>query len=168
MRRLALAIAALMLVAVSLTACGKETRPTDTAASFTCPSQSTKSFAIPRFAANVGIVVFSFHHWIYEPYKKGAFQKGAHGRLLALAKAGGTALLDYNRLQHAVDDVKASKTLCPAIGKPLARVSDYFSNLKSALLHGDFGKLALIEGGLGSLTSLMGRHGASVPQSSGS
>ena len=32
-----------------------------------------------RFATDLGVAFFAFHHWVYGPYKAGAFASGAPG-----------------------------------------------------------------------------------------
>jgi hypothetical protein len=164
MRRIALVMAALML-AFTVSACGKEAAPTTTSASFSCPTDNTKSFAKTRFVADVGLAFGTFHHWIWKPYRAGTFKKGADGRTFALVKAVGAAALVTHLIGNAADNVKASPGLCNAIGQPMAKLNDLVSNLGSALRHGDFSTLTGIAGAVGTLSSLMAQHGAPVRES---
>jgi len=163
MRKIALVLAALML-AFTVTACGKEAAPTNTAASFSCPSSNTKAFASTRFVADVGLAFGSFHHWIYKPYKAGQLSKEAKGHTWRRVKAGAAALLTYHLIGNAVDNVKASSKLCPIVGRPIAALSDKLSNLKSKILHGDFGSIAGIAGSVTSLSALLGKNGNPITE----
>ncbi|GAB2982745.1 hypothetical protein [Nocardioides montaniterrae] len=163
MRRIALILAALML-AFTVTACGKEAAPTNTAAGFSCPSDNTKAFATTRFVADMGLAAGTFHHWIYNPYKAGQLSSDAKGHTLKRIKAGAAAALTYHLLGNAVDNVKASSKLCPLIGSKLAALSDSLSNLKSKILHGDLGSITGIFGSLGGLTSLLKSNGTNITE----
>lgn len=164
MRRIALVLAALML-ALTVTACGKEAEPTHEADSFSCPTDNTRAFPKVRFVADLGLAFGSFKHWIYTPYKEGKFEKGADGRTLALVKAGGAALLTAHLLKNASENVKADPTLCGLVGKPVAQLADATSNLKSKIVHGDFGSLTSIFASVTSLSALMNKSGNPVKES---
>lgn len=164
MRRIAIAVAMTLMVAFTLTACGKEAAPTNNAASFSCPTAATEHFAKTRFVADVGLAFGSFHHWIYKPWKQGQLSKGANHYRLNQIKAVAAGALDAKLVSNAVKNVKADPGLCKAIGEPLAKLGDMVSNLKSALLHGDFGKLAAIESTTSGLTGLMASHGAAIKE----
>lgn len=163
MRRIALVLAALML-AFTVSACGKEAAPTNTAESFSCPSDNTKAFATTRFVADVGLAFGTFHHWIWKPYKEGKLAGDASGHTFARIKAGGAALLTYHLISNAADNVKSSSKLCPVMGQPIAKLSDLLSNLKSKILHGDFNSLGAIAGSVTSLSSLMSQSGNPVTE----
>lgn len=163
MRRIALVMAALML-AFTVTACGKEDAPSTTAQSFSCPTEHTRSFPKTRFVADVGLAFGSFHHWIWEPYKAGKLQKGADHRIWSIAKAVGAAALTAHLLKNAEENVQADPKLCNAIGQPMAKLSDLVSNLSSKVRHGDFGTLAGIAGSVANMTSLMSQNGSPVKE----
>lgn len=164
MRRIALALALTLVVAFTVTACGKEAAPTNTAAGFTCPDKPTESFAKTRFVADIGLAVGTFHHWIYKPWKAGKLQKGANHRLWNLGKAAAAGALDAKLVSNAAKNVKADPALCSAIGEPLAKLGDMVSNLKSSVMTGDFGKLAEIETATSGITGLMASKGAAVTE----
>jgi hypothetical protein len=163
MRRTALVLAALML-AFTLSSCGKEAAPTNTAAGFSCPSDNTKAFATTRFVADVGLAFGTFHHWIYKPWRAHKLDKTADGHTFARIKAGGAALVTYHLISNAADNVKASSKLCPLLGERIAALSDLLSNLKSKILHGDFKSLGAIAGSVTSLSSLMAQNGNPVTE----
>jgi hypothetical protein len=54
-----------------------------------------------RFLLHAGVAYFAFHHWIWNPYKAGAFKKGASGRTKAIIKAGIAALFAVHELKVA-------------------------------------------------------------------
>lgn len=163
MRRIALVLAALML-AFTVSACGKEAAPTNTAASFSCPTENTKAFPKVRLAADLGIAFGSFHHWIWKPYKAGSFKKGAHHRLIALGKAAIAGGVAAHYISNAADNVKADPTLCNAIGKQMAELSDLVSNLGSKLKHGDLNSLGTIASSVTAMTSLAKSQGANITE----
>ena len=163
MRRFALVLAALVL-ALTATGCGKEAAPTHSAASFTCPTDNTRTLPKARFVADVGLAFGSFHHWIWKPYRAGKLAKGADHRLINIGKAGVAAALTAHLMKNARENVQADPTLCNAIGEPIAKLSDLVSNLKSKLVHGDFATLTTVAGAVTSLSSLMGQHGLPVKE----
>src|SRR5690349_14945605 len=73
-----------------------------------------------RFLAHVGAAYYAFHHWVYTPYKNGAFKSGTPGRVTAIAKAALALAFSYHELKVAYDiaNKSSSKTL-HALVKPL-------------------------------------------------
>lgn len=66
-----------------------------------------------RFLAHVGAAYYAFHHWVYTPFKNGAFSSGAPGRIKAIAKAALALAFTYHELKVAYGIAKgsSSKTL---------------------------------------------------------
>lgn len=163
---------------VGLTACGSssstntagstDTTSTsmNTSAPTDCPTKNDKAFAKTRFVANVGIIVGTFHHWIWKPYKAGKFTKGAKGRTVALIKAGLAAAFIANRTNAAVKDAKASPALCKSIGGPLSAAAAKLNGLKDAIKGGNFGELAAINSVFATVTSVMAAAGMHVKEKS--
>ena len=165
---------------VGLTACGSSSNTAsgsdtgsatsassmNTAAPTDCPTTNDKAFAKTRFVANVGIIVGTFHHWIYKPYKAGTFQKGAKGRTFALIKAGLAAAFIANRTSAAVKDAKASPVLCKMIGGPLSAAADKLNGLKDAIKGGNFADLAALNGVFATVTSGLAAAGLPVKEKS--
>lgn len=137
---------------------------TDTAAPTGCPTTNEKAFAKTRFVANVGIIIGTFHHWIYAPYKAGTFQKGAKGRTVALIKAGLAAAFVYNRTSAAVKDAKASPLLCKSIAGPLSAAASKLSGLKDAIKGGNFADLTSVNGLFGTVSSGLAAAGLPVKE----
>lgn len=136
----------------------------DTAAPADCPTTNDKAFAKTRFVANVGIIVGTFHHWIYKPYKAGTFQKGAKGRTFALIKAGLAAAFIANRTSAAVKDAKASPLLCRSIAGPLSAAAAKLGGLKDAIKGGNFADLTSLNGLFGTVTSGLAAAGLPVKE----
>ncbi len=94
-----------------------------------CPTENTKSFAKTRFVADVALAGGAFKRYIYTPAKTGKFKKGAHGRVLALAKAAAAGAFTVNRLNAAKDAAEANPTLCKLLVAPMAKFSAAVSGL---------------------------------------
>lgn len=165
MRRIALVMAAFML-AFTVSGCGKEAAPTNTAADFSCPTDNTKAFPKVRLAADLGIAFGVFHHWIWNPYQAGSFKKGADHRLWKLGKAGIAAAVVTHYIGNAADNVKADPTMCKVFGKPMAALADKVSNLKSIITSGNLGDLTSVAGAVTSMTGLLKQNGQSITESS--
>ncbi|MEP9380788.1 hypothetical protein [Nocardioides sp. KR10-350] len=164
-RRMAAVLAAVLMASVGLVACGGDDEsPSGSATTLTCPTENTKAFPKTRFVADVGLIAGSFHHWIWKPYRQGRFQKGADGRTFALVKAGAASLLIAKLTKNAVSNVKASPSLCNAIGGPLQKLSNAVSGLGSRLRSGDFSSLATISGLVGTITGAMSSSGLKVTE----
>ena len=52
-----------------------------------------------KFVLHAGLAFGAFHRYILEPYRAGAFRKGAPGRTKALVKAGAAGLFAYRELK---------------------------------------------------------------------
>jgi hypothetical protein len=172
MRRIALALAALVLVAFGLTACGSDDSSGNVAGpgqattqtAFTCPSDNTKAFAKTRFVADLGIIFGTFHHFIYKPYQEGKFKQSGAKKVITIAKTAAAAAVIAKFSANAVDNVKASPTLCKAVGAPLSKANDLIQGLGDRIKSGDFSTIATLEGLVGTVTGLMSKHGAPVTE----
>lgn len=130
-----------------------------------CPTSNTIKFAKTKFVLHVGLAAGTFHRYIYKPFKDGSFKSGTHGRILAFAKAGATALFDAHEIHKAAEDVKANPTLCKVLITPLHALESTFSSLKSKLTHGDTSSLDSVNGAVGSLESMSAGGGAAIAES---
>ncbi|TXJ84319.1 hypothetical protein E2C11_07010 [Streptomyces lavendulae] len=152
-RRLCLALAVCCALVAGGTACGSSNAgahpSTKTAVTTVAlnqpaaePSPSTSAekqkFAKTRFVANAGLAAGATYQWIYKPWKAGKFKKGAHGRKLALVKAGAAGLFTYNRLKAAERNAKGDPLLSKAIA-PLSKSIESLKGLSTKLRHGDTG-----------------------------
>jgi len=176
MRRLITVIALLSVVSFGLVGCGSSnsgssnsgTSSSDTGnqqiSTSSCPTDNTKAFPKARFAANVGLIVGSFHHWIWKPYQAGTFKKGAKGRTFALVKAGATALFIKHELGNAISNAKSDPSLCKLVASPLSAISGQLDGLVSKIRGGDFSTLLGLSGAFSGLTSLLGKNGMPVTE----
>lgn len=131
----------------------------------TCPQgHTTKHFAKTRFVTDVGLIAGSFHHWIWKPYKQGTFKSGAHGRFKAILKAGATALFIHHMAGNALDNAKASPTLCKLVAQPLANLKAKLSSLKDDVLHGNLGALGGMNGLVGTIKSKLAGQGTHIAE----
>lgn len=130
-----------------------------------CPTENTKAFAKTRLAADLGLTAGTFHRYIYKPWKAGTFNKGAHGRTLAIAKAIGTAALDAKLITNAAANVKANPTLCNVLYQPLQSLGGEVSKLKSDVLSGNLGAIGNVEGLVSGLVSKATSNGLPVTES---
>ncbi|MFJ2442044.1 MULTISPECIES: hypothetical protein [unclassified Streptomyces] len=103
----------------------------------TSPAEKQK-FAKTRFVANAGLAAGATYQWIIKPYKKGKFKKGAHGRKVALVKAGLAGVFAYNRLKAASKNAKGDPLLSKAVA-PLTAGIDSLKDLGKKLRKGDAG-----------------------------
>jgi len=118
-----------------------------------------------RFVAHLGVAYFAFHHWVWNPYKQGAFTEGAPHRTAAIVK-GGIALL------FAVHEVKVAKKIADKSSDPLLQkldqslgtLTDNFGTIGQKLKSGSFNAKDLEAlGGVAALvTSQASAHGINI------
>lgn len=109
------------------------------AGSTQCPTENTRAFAKTRLVADLGITAGTFHRYIWKPWQAGSFKKGAHGRVLAIAKAAGTAALDAKLLKNATENIKANPTLCKVLAQPMTELESKLKDFKGQALAGNLG-----------------------------
>lgn len=144
---------------------GGASAPAASDAASACPTSNTRSWAKTRFAADVGLAIGSFHHWIWKPYKAGTFKKGAHGRIRAIIKGVATAALDAKLMDNALKNVKANPTLCKALSKPMSEASGALKDLKGKITSGDLASLTSTEGLLAGIMKSGNDHGLGIKES---
>lgn len=102
----------------------------------------TPSFGLldkTRFAADMGLAFFAFRHYVYSPYKAGAFQTGAQGRTKAMIKGGAALLFAVNRVKKANSIAHNSKSpLLHKLVAPLDALETEYSTLGQKLKGGNF------------------------------
>ncbi|MEU9973492.1 hypothetical protein [Streptomyces sp. NPDC051014] len=144
-RRLVVALTLCCALVAGVTACsGTQSKPTDTGMAAVPvadkPSPSTSAekqkFAKTRFVANASLAAGATYQWIIKPWKAGKFKKGAHGRTLALVKAGLAGTFAYNRLQAAKRNAQGDPLLAKAVA-PLSSGIDALKDLPAKLRKGD-------------------------------
>ena len=121
----------------STTAAPATTSAPAAASATMCSTSNTTTFAKTKFVLHTGLAFGTFHRYIYKPYKAGGFSKGAHGRIVAFAKAAATVLFIKRELRLATGDVKANPTLCKVIAAPLSKLGDAVGGAVSKLKGGD-------------------------------
>lgn len=129
-----------------------------------CPTDNTRKFAKTRFATDIGLTAGTFHRWIWKPYQAGTFQKGADGRVKAIAKAGATALLDVKLLDNAVKNAKANPSLCRTIAQPLGTAVDSVKNMKGDLTSGNFASIMAANTALSQIMSGSQQRGIKIDE----
>ncbi|MEU0965115.1 hypothetical protein ABZ357_06600 [Streptomyces sp. NPDC005917] len=145
-RRLVVALALCCALVAGGTACGVSTqsKSIDTGkvavpvAGTPSPSTSAEKqkFAKTRFVTNASLAAGATYQWIVKPWKAGKFKKGAHGRTLALIKAGAAGAFAYNRLKAAKRNAEGDPLLSKAVA-PLSSGIDALKDLPSKLRKGD-------------------------------
>jgi|SRR5579871_937365 len=118
-----------------------------------------------RFATDLGVAFFAFHHWVYKPYKEGAFAAGAPHRTKAMLKGGAALLFTLNRLKAANNIVHTTNDpLLKKIGASLDRVTSSFSSVGTDLKAGKFKPedLSGMDGNINNVISGAGNAGIKV------
>lgn len=96
-----------------------------------CPTKATKTASKPRFLLAAGLAAGAFTKWIYDPWKGGAFDKGANGRIAAMAKAGIAGAFVINRLHAAKTLAQADPLLCKLTIGPINKLTASMQGLVS-------------------------------------
>lgn len=136
------------------------------AASADCPTSNTKSFAKTRFVADVGGALFLMNRYVLKPYRAGSFTKGAHGRTVALIKAGTAVAGTAKLVKNAQANAKANPTLCKSVSGPLSKLSSGLTGVVSGLKSGSLSGAGIsgLGGLLGSVTSGAAKAGIPVKE----
>ncbi len=114
-----------------------------------CPTSNTRSFAKTRFVADVGGALVLLNRYVLKPYKAGSFRKGAHGRTIALIKAGTAVAATAKLVKNAQVNAQANPTLCRAVSGPLGKLSSSLTGVVGGLTAGS------LPGGIGGLGGLV-------------
>lgn len=130
----------------------------------TCPTQNTRAFAKTRLVADLGLTAGTFHRYIYKPFKAGAFDKGANGRVLALVKAAATAAADAKLLSNAVQNIQANPTLCHVLYQPMVDLGTKLSALKTDVTSGNLGNIDTAGSSVSGLLSKANSNGLGVTE----
>ena len=92
-----------------------------------------------RFAADLGVAYFCFHHFVYKPYREGAFSAGAPHRTKALIKGGAALLFAINRVKAADRIAHDSKSpTLQRIAGSLDRMIAVFGTVGQRFKNGQF------------------------------
>jgi hypothetical protein len=92
-----------------------------------------------RFATDLGVAFFAFHHWVLTPYKNGAFAAGAPHRTAALVKGGAALLFAVNRVKAAENIANNSKSpTLQALIRPIHGMEAAFAAIGTRLKGGAY------------------------------
>lgn len=100
----------------------------------------TQAFDKTKFVLHLGAAYFAFHHFVYKPYKAGAFHSGGHfTRFFRYVKAGLALLFAYHEIKTAYDLAKTSRSaLLHALISPLQKLGDAMNGAASKLTKGQY------------------------------
>ena len=129
-----------------------------------CPTSNTTNFAKSKFVLHSGLAFGAFHRYLYKPFQAGTFKSGAHGRTLALVKAGAAALFIKREVRLAYEDVQANPTLCKSIGQPLQQIGDKVQDAVDGLKQGNFSPISILEGAISGVESKSSSAGTPIQE----
>lgn len=118
-----------------------------------------------RFLLHVGEAYFAFHHWVYAPYKKGAFAHGAHGRTFSLIKAGIALAFAYHEMKVAYGIAEKSHSkLLHALVAPLDALAGKTNSLGALLHRGGYDEAGVqnLNGSVNSFGALASGNGYAI------
>lgn len=133
------------------------------AAATACPSQAS-GFAKTKFTAHAALGFGAFHRYIYKPYRAGTFRSGAHGRLIAFAKAGLAALFIKREIRLAAAAARNSPELCKVILTPLRAVSETIQAAVTKLRGGDASGISAVQNAVSQAESAASGQGAGITE----
>ncbi len=135
-------VALVCAVSLTLVGCGPnntaatdQATPTTSTTSAACQHVDSVRFDKTKFVLHAGLAFGAFHHFIYQPFRAGAFASGAHGKILSLAKAGLAAAFVVHELKLANQDAQSSPTLCHLVA-PFDQAAAALSGITSKLRSG--------------------------------
>ena len=102
----------------------------------TCASAGTRKLPKTRLLADLALTYGAFHRYLYNPYRAGAFHKGAHGRIKATIKAGLATALIIKLLDNASKNAAADPTLCKFVPN-MESIKASLTNLVDKIKGGD-------------------------------
>jgi hypothetical protein len=158
---------AALLAALGLLAAGcgaaKTTTTTNAQGQIVVTCQIT--FAKTKFLLHTGIAAGAFYRYIYDPWRAGAFKKGAPGRTKALAKAAASGLVVVHELRTAARDAQCDGAALKAVARPMAAAVAAAGALTSvASLTGGLGSIGTAGAAFDDLKSAAAAAGASIKQ----
>lgn len=144
MRRTAVVLVSLLLLAGLVTGCGSSSSSSASSGSAASQPATTASgsstgtthFAKTKFLLHAGLAFGAFHRYIYKPFKTGAFGTAGRGRkVLIVAKGALAALFVEHELRLAAGDVQSS-SLLRHLFSPFTALADRVRSLGSGLRGG--------------------------------
>jgi hypothetical protein len=121
------------------------------------------SFAKTKFLLHTGLAAGAFYRYIYDPWRAGAFKKGAPGRTKALAKAAASGVVVVHELKVAARDAQCDGPALKALGRPMgAAVSA--SGALTSLAGGGLGSIGTAGAAFDDLKTAAAAAGAAIKQ----
>jgi hypothetical protein len=160
-RRLGVVLAAIIFFAVG---CGGAKTTTSTNAHGQTVVSCQISFAKTKFLLHSGIAAGAFYRYIYDPWRAGAFKKGAPGRKKALAKAGASGLVVVHELKIASRDARCDGPALQALARPMTAAVAAATTLTALSGGGGLGSIATAGGAFDRLKSAAAAAGASIKE----
>jgi hypothetical protein len=123
------------------------------------------TFAKTKFLLHTGLAAGAFYRYIYDPWRAGAFKKGAPGRTKALAKAAASGVVVVHELKIAARDAQCDGPALKALARPMATAVGAAGALTSlASLTGGLGSIGTAGSAFDDLKSAAAAAGASIKQ----
>jgi hypothetical protein len=156
------------LAAFGVTACGSSSSSTAAGGGSSASGPTTTegtSFAKTKFVFHTGLAIGAFHHWIYKPFKTGAFSHPLTHKF-AILKAALAALFTYHELRLAYHDAQSSSILRPLvapIGFVITKVNELTTKIKGGQTPTN-SDVSGVESGVGNITSVASAAGAPITE----
>jgi hypothetical protein len=152
----------LLVLVLAVSACGSSSTTTTTTAAGKVVVSCHISFAKTKFALHAGIAAAGFYRYIFNPYRAGAFKKGAPGRTKALAKAAATALVVVHELRVAANDARCDGSALKHVAEPLSAVLTPLDSLHALTAGGGLGAITTAQAALSRFSSASAAAGVPV------
>jgi hypothetical protein len=154
-----------MLAALGVLAagCGGTTTSTTTNAQGQTVVSCHTSFAKTKFLLHTGLAAGAFYRYIYDPWRAGAFKKGAPGRTKALAKAAASGFVVVHELKIAARDAQCDGPALKALARPM-NAAVGASGALTSLTGGGLGSIGAAGAAFADLKSAAAAAGASIKQ----
>lgn len=156
---------AAVLAAIGLLAsgCGGAKTTTSTNAQGQTVVTCQIRFAKTKFLLHTGIAAGAFYRYVYDPWRAGAFKKGAPGRKKALAKAGASGLVVVHELKIAARDAHCDGPALKALARPMS-AAVAASGALTALTGGGLGSIGTAGAAFDELKSAAAAAGVTIKQ----
>jgi hypothetical protein len=122
------------------------------------------SFAKTKFLLHTGIAAGAFYRYIYDPWRAGAFKKGAPGRTKALAKAAASGLVVVHELKIAARDARCDGPALKALARPMTAAVAAAGTLTTLSGGGGLGSIGTAGAAFDELKSAAAAAGATIKQ----
>jgi hypothetical protein len=178
-RRTAVVVLAAFVLAIGLSACGKNagtsSGPAPASASSSTgaalPSDGTASATESgsckkvRFALHAGLAAGAIHRYLWKPYQAGTFQAGAQGRRAAIVKGALAGAFAFHELKVAESDIRGcpgTQAITSALQSGLTHVGALTAGLKAGNL--DPSALTSANGSISSLETKSKEAGTPIKE----